>query len=328
MPMPAQPFPADWFLRARLKLRHMQLFLALDEHRNLHRAAASLNLSQPAASKLLGDLEDALGVMLFERHTRGVEPNWYGALMIRHARMILSELKEVGEELNALQAGHSGRVVVGTVSAPAVEFVTEAIDRVQRDHPRLRIGVEVENSDVLLDHVQHGRLDFALARPSKAQDPSIFEYEEVGEEALSFIVRDGHPLCGLGRPVALDDLLDARWALPPRGTLLRDRVDAMFRAAGLPEPRRVVESASPVFLMAMAARTESLTVLTSALGDIVRAPGTFTVLPFGTAFAVEPYGIVRLRERPLSPGAATLLDALRTAMRRAGADRGLIAGGS
>ena len=87
----------DWFLRVRLKLRHLQLFLALEEHRNLHRAAASLAISQPAASKLLGDLESQLGVTLFERHSRGVTPNWYGEIVIRHARSILSELHHAGE---------------------------------------------------------------------------------------------------------------------------------------------------------------------------------------------------------------------------------------
>src|SRR4051794_41408294 len=94
--MPFQSLPPNWFLRARLKLRHLQLFMALDEHRNLHRAAANLNLSQPAASKLLSDFEEALGFPLFERHARGIEPNRYGELMIRHARVILSELAVAG----------------------------------------------------------------------------------------------------------------------------------------------------------------------------------------------------------------------------------------
>ncbi|WP_207462675.1 LysR family transcriptional regulator [Azospirillum sp. SYSU D00513] len=315
--MSAKHFPADWFLRARLKLRHMQLFLALDDHRNLHRAAASLNLSQPAASKLLSDLEEALGVSLFDRHPRGIEPNWYGALMIRHARLILSELSEIGEELTALQAGHSGRVMIGTVTAPAVEYLAKAVDRVQQAHPRLRISVELEHSDVLLDHVQHGKLDFALARLSKAADPSNFLYEEIGDEEMSFLCRDGHPLLSLGRPVELEDLADQRWSLPPRGTLPRDRVDAMFRSAGLPAPERVIESVSPVMLAAMIVETDSVTVLSRAMAEFFQAPGRFAVLPFERRFALEPFGIVRLKGRPLSPGALTVLDEIRVAMRDA-----------
>src|SRR5688500_9349059 len=104
--MPHETLPPNWFLRARLKLRHLQLFMSLGEHRNLHRASASLIRSQPAASKLLGDFEEAFGFPLFERHARVIEPNWYGELMIRHARVILSELAVAGTELAALQAGH------------------------------------------------------------------------------------------------------------------------------------------------------------------------------------------------------------------------------
>lgn len=66
--------PTDWFMKVRLKLRHLQLFIALDELRNLHRAAERLGMSQPAASKLLGELENQLGLVLFDRHPRGIAP--------------------------------------------------------------------------------------------------------------------------------------------------------------------------------------------------------------------------------------------------------------
>ena len=114
------PLPHDWFMRVRLKLRHLQLFIALEDLRNLHRAAERLGMSQPAASKLLGELEGQLGLALFERHPRGITPNWYGETVIRHARGILSSLHQAGDELNALQAGSAGSVSVGTVMAPAV----------------------------------------------------------------------------------------------------------------------------------------------------------------------------------------------------------------
>src|SRR5882724_3421997 len=89
---PARPVLADWYLRSRLKMRQVRLLVALDEHRNMHRAAASLSVTQPAATRLLGDLEKLLGLRLFERSARGVTPNAYGESMVRHARMILSAL--------------------------------------------------------------------------------------------------------------------------------------------------------------------------------------------------------------------------------------------
>ena len=75
-----------WFIRARLKTRQLLLLVALAEEGNIHRAAQVLNMTQPAASKLLKDLEDALEVSLFDRLPRGMRPTWYGETMIRHTR--------------------------------------------------------------------------------------------------------------------------------------------------------------------------------------------------------------------------------------------------
>lgn len=315
--MTSQRFSANWFQRVRLKLRHLQLFAALDEHRNLHRAAASLNMSQPAASKLLGDLEETLGIELFDRHGRGVEPNWYGSLMIRHARMILSELQETGEELNALLAGHSGRVAIGTVMAPAVELVVPVISALTREHPNLKIAVAVETSDVLAERVHQGVMDFAIGRLPGRFDPSAFDYQEINSEELCFVCRDTHPLLRLNRPLNAADLADTTWILQPVGSLLRDRVEALFRTEGVRPPQRVIESASPVISLAMVAETDSVTVFARALAQVFSPSGCCTILPFHKRFSVEPYGIFWLKERPLSPGAHTVLAAVRAAAAQA-----------
>jgi DNA-binding transcriptional LysR family regulator len=313
--MPFQSLPPNWFLRGRLKLRHLQLFMALDEHRNLHRAAASLNLSQPAVSKLLGDFENALGFPWFDRHSRGIEPNWYGELMIRHARVILSELAVAGTELAALQAGHSGKVTVGTVMAPAVELIVPAVDAIRRRHPGLQIAVDVDTSPVLIDRLRQGQLDFAIARIPADTDPSPFVYEEIGDEELCFVCRSGHPLAALEK-VALEDLVGWTWVLQPRGSLLRRLVHAMFRGKGLPIPDQVVESASVVMSMAMIDKTDALSVTARALADLYCSTNRFSTLKFEKRFSVEPYGLVLTKDHPLSPGAQALLAAVRAALPR------------
>jgi DNA-binding transcriptional LysR family regulator len=68
----------NWFLKARLKTRQLLLLIALDDFRNIHRAADELNMTQPAASKQVKDLEEMLGVRLFDRLPRGMEPTLYG----------------------------------------------------------------------------------------------------------------------------------------------------------------------------------------------------------------------------------------------------------
>src|SRR5450631_3885935 len=88
----------------RLKSRQMLLLIALQEMRSLRKAAASLNMTQPTATKLLQDLEHAIGLPLFDRGRRGVQPTNYGEVMIRHARLVLADLDRTRLELEALSS--------------------------------------------------------------------------------------------------------------------------------------------------------------------------------------------------------------------------------
>src|SRR3954451_1495584 len=130
--------PPAWFARARLKLRHLQLLVALDEARNLNRAAQSLGITQPAASKLLAEIERMLGGPVFDRRPRGVEPNAHGEVLVRRARAVLVELEQAGAELNSLRDGTGGRAAIGAVTAPAVDAVARAVEAVQRATPALQ----------------------------------------------------------------------------------------------------------------------------------------------------------------------------------------------
>src|SRR5215470_15299243 len=111
---------AHWFIRARLKTRQLLLLVAIAEEGNIHRAAEVLNMTQPAASKLLKDLEDVLDVPLFERLPRGMRPTWYGEAMIRHARVALASLNHAHDEVEALKAGRFGSVGVGAITTPGL----------------------------------------------------------------------------------------------------------------------------------------------------------------------------------------------------------------
>ena len=103
---------ANPMTRGRLKTRHMVLLVHLDEQRSVLRAAKAANMTQPGASKLLNDLEESLGVRLFKRHARGIEPTQYGEIMTRHARSALAEMDRAQDELAALRSGLAGFLVM------------------------------------------------------------------------------------------------------------------------------------------------------------------------------------------------------------------------
>ncbi|HKJ95878.1 MAG TPA: LysR substrate-binding domain-containing protein [Gammaproteobacteria bacterium] len=302
--------PPDWFLRVRLKMRHLQLFVALDEHRNIHRAASTLGMSQPAASKLLGELENMLEVTLFERQPRGVVPNWYGEILIRHARIVLAELHNAGDELTALNSGHGGTATVGTVD-PAVSRLSCAIDRLHRRRPDLQFAVDVDVSHNLIDGLLEGQFDFVLARIPEEHSADIFLYEEIGEEDLCFVCRDGHPLCDR-ETVTIDELAHYTWAVQPHDGLLRQRVDALLLQRRARPPRQIVNTRSPLVSITLVDKSDVITVMSREVARFLCHPQRFHILPFPERISVKPYGLVRLRGRPLSPGATALMETFST----------------
>ena len=300
--------PADWFLRARLKMRHLQLFAALDEHRNIHRAAETLGMSQPAASKLLGELEYQLDVPLFERQPRGVEPNWYGEVLIRHSRAMLAELNNAGEELSALRNGNGGRAAVGTV-APGIALLGRSVEEVQREHPRVQIAIDINVSHMLVQGLAEGNYDFVLARIPDDISPKRFVYEEIGKENLCFVCRKQHPLADR-KSVTLRDMASFTWVLEPPDGLLRQRMNDLLLESGITPPQQIIDTRSVLVSMALIDRTDAITVISQGIVDLAFDPNRFHILPFSPALKLKPFGIVRLQGRKLSPGALQLIRTL------------------
>ncbi len=125
-------------IRKRLRLRHLQLIQALSETRSLRSAADQLAMTQPAATKALKELEDTVGVALFVRHARGMEPTVYGEAAMCYARVMFEDLDALREKLPAIEAGDIGKVRIGAVMAPAPDLLTRVIVELKEAHPRLR----------------------------------------------------------------------------------------------------------------------------------------------------------------------------------------------
>jgi DNA-binding transcriptional LysR family regulator len=306
------PLPPDWFARFRLKLRHLQLLAALDDSRNLNRAAEALGLTQPAASRLLAEIERMVGEPVFLRRPRGVEPNALGEILARRARTVLMDLAQAASELNGLRSGTGGALAIGAVTGPAVDIVGRAVEAVQDPRSRLQVTVEVDTSGPLIARLLEGRLDFVLARVPSEMGAEALVYREIGEEELCFLVRAGHPLLRR-RGLSLRDLRDCHWVLQPPGTLLRRRVDLLFMRLALPLPERVLNTSSVLLTLATLSRGDAIGVISASVAEVFAPKGQFRRLPplrDAPYLAVEPFGLIHLRERPLSPPAQRLFAAV------------------
>jgi DNA-binding transcriptional LysR family regulator len=302
---------SQWLLPARLRMRQLLLLATLGDEGNIHRAAEALHMSQPAASKLLKDLEDALDVPLFDRLPRGMSPTWYGEAMIRHARMALASLGEAREEVEALKAGRFGNASVGSITTAGISLLPGAIAMVKREYPSLHISMQIETSDVLLERLAQGKLDMIVARLFERHDKTNLRYEKLAEEPVSAIARRGHPLAR-AKKLKLAELVDAGWVVPPTGSVLRHRWELMFQEAGLDIPSNIVETTAILFITKLLQQTDFIAVVDRDLGAYYAEHGFVDVLPIQLSCSMDAFGIIRRTDRLLSPAARVLLQALRT----------------
>lgn len=247
---------------------------------------------------------------LFERRARGLEPNMYGEAFLRRVRVVLGELRHAGEEIAALLDGHSGAVVFGSIVVAGVGPVAQAIGLVTRRHPDIRIRIEVATSDQLLRQLAEGSLDFAIARVSEGNHRN-FDFEALAIEELCVICRKTHPLAGHRNKLRLADLAGQQWVLQFTDTPLRRAFNLCYLGRGLAPPEKVIECASHEVAAALVHETDALSVLARPVAEIYVASGRFAMLRLDERITMEPYGIVCRRSSDLSPGALSVLAAIR-----------------
>jgi DNA-binding transcriptional LysR family regulator len=306
------PTSTPWFVRARLKTRQLMLLVAIGDEGNIHRAAEILKVSQPSASKLLKDLEDVLGVSLFERLPRGMRPTWYGEVMIRHARIALSSLTRAGSELAALKTGRFGEVSVGAIIGPALCLLPQAVAIVAQEHPGLRVQIAVESSDVLIERLGQSKLDIMIGRLFETHDKTNLSYEILSDELVCAVVRPGHPM--LGNPaLILEQLEHVRWIVPPSGSVLRHRFELMFQEAGIGIPSQLIEASSITFITKMLQQSDCIAVVPTDIAGYYASYGMVAILPIQLSCTMDAFGIILRNDWLLSPAAKVLLTALRAA---------------
>ena len=305
----------SWFNASRLKTRHLLLLLHLYEQRSVVRAAEAANMTQPAASKLLAEMEDMLGVQLFERHARGVEPTWYGQVLIRRARSALSEIGRAHDEIAALRAGRMGQASIGTVVNPGTTLVPQAIATVKRDFPDILIRVEMDYSRPLVAKLLDGQLDIVIGRIMGPEGAGELDFEPLADEPHSVIVRTGHPLAQRSK-VSHADLVDYGWIMPPAASVLRTRLDSVFLEHGLSPPNSIVETSALPVIIHLLRQSDMLAALPAESVGPYLQTGQMLALPIDLGVRMDYFGIIRRRDQQLSPGAERVLGALRQAARQ------------
>lgn len=296
----------------RLKLRQLRLLIAVGQHGSIQNAARDLGISQPAATKMIQDLELDFEVTLFERTNRGVVPTVFGASLIRHGKLIFAQVSNAAQELDDLSEGNSGRVVVGTLLAASPGLLPNAIERLLQDRPKVAIKIVEGTNEVLMPALLSGEIDMVVGRlPSHRHRAKIVQ-EKFFDERVIAVTGTQHPLAGVAN-VSFEQLMPFGWILPPVETTLRRQADQYFVCQNQYVPSAAIESVSYLANRSLLRAHDFVGLMPAHVAALDIENGLLTQLDWVVPFGAGPVGVSYRGEQSLSPAGSSFLEALRTA---------------
>lgn len=285
---------------SRLKPSHLRLLLRIAETGKLQLAADDLAISQPAASRILAEIETDIGAAIFERMPRGMVPTGIGATFLRRASQILSEFDTLENELHMIRSGKAGKVRIGAVTGPAVGYVVPAIRHLRQTAPDVEVTVHVAPSAELARGLEERTFDFIIARLPAGHDATDLELTPARTERVALLVNKTHPLATT-RGCTLAMLRQHEWVMQDRGTPIRQAVERCFFLAGQALPAQISNSSSLLVALTMLAGSDVITPQAREVADLLTESGigaNLAVLDIADSITVEPYFVIRNRHHP------------------------------
>jgi DNA-binding transcriptional LysR family regulator len=301
--------PWDDRTKRRLKLRDLDILLTVIEMGSMGKAAGRLRISQPAISKAIVGLEDALGVKLLDRGRRGVVPTPYGLALAKRGVAIFNDLRQGVQDIDFLSDPTKGEIRIGATEPAAVAFVSPSIDRLSRKYPQTYFHVVTGDGGTLYKNLLDKSIEVAICR-MMGPLPKELAAEVVFYDSLVVLSSAKNPLTRR-RKLTLAELMDEPWALPPSDSFFSSLIDDVFRANGHQPPRSTVATLSEYMRNDLLATGRFLTVLPGFMLKTRGRHSQLKALPVTLPNARMPIGIITLKDRTLTPLAQVFIEAIR-----------------
>lgn len=296
----------------RIRLRHLHTFVAVAQQGTLGRAAETLNLSQPALSKTLNELEQLTGTRLFERGRLGAQLTVPGEQFLTHAVKVLDALNTAGQALNRKEDASADVVRVGALPTAALGILPAAIGRFHQQQKSTSLQVATMNNTMLLAGLKSGEIDLGIGRMSDPELMGGLNYELLFLESLKLVVRPGHPL--LQETITLSRVMEWPVVVSPKGTVPRQNAEALLQSQGCKMPAGCIETLSASLSRQLTVDYDYVWFVPSGAVKEDLRQATLVSLPVPTQSAGEPIGILTRVDIPLSTGSQMLIAAIRKSM--------------
>src|SRR5215470_13119422 len=259
--------------KRRLKLRDLDILTALIDTGTMGKAASRLNVSQPAVSKAIAELEAALGVRLVDRGRRGITPTPFGVALQKRSVAIFNDLRQSVQDIDFLSDPTKGEIRIGTTEPITAAMVTPCIDRLSRKYRGMSFHVTTGDTAGLYGELIERNVELVISRMMGVL-PDDLAAEVLFHDSLTVLTSARNPLTRR-RKLTLADLMNEPWALLPLDSLFGALVAEAFRASGHEPPRATVATLSNYLQDDLLATGRFLTVLPSFM---LKVPGRYPSL--------------------------------------------------
>jgi DNA-binding transcriptional LysR family regulator len=296
-------------VRRRLRLRDVDILLAVIQTGSMGKAAAALNMSQPAVSKAVAYLEHTLGVRLLDRSRQGVEPTPFGRALVKRGVAMFDELRQGVQDIASLSDPTVGEIRMGGSEHTISAIYSPVIRRLSEQHPRMSFHIVVGDLRTLSRDLEARHIDFLVSRMYRppSEEHSV---EMLFEDPLVVVTAPNNPLTRR-RKVTLAELLEEPWTLQPHENSFGAFAMDAFRAAGYTPPRITVATTSSNLRGDMLATGRYLSMVPRYWVLLPRRHPSLRVLPVEFPQTRLDVGIITLKHRSLSRAAELFIDSVR-----------------
>jgi DNA-binding transcriptional LysR family regulator len=284
--------------------------LAVAKSGSMGKAAADLAMSQPSVSKAIADVEHAIGLRLFDRSPRGIEPTIFGRALLDCGVAVFDELRQGVKQLEFLVDPEAGELQIGCSETLASGFVSVVVDRVSRRYPRATFHLVPSDATTLVNReLRQRNVELVIAGTSALKlEPDITVETLFSDRFVVMTSPDSK--WSRRRKLTLAELADASWVLPPPDSIPGRHIARTFAGAGLEPPRAHMISFSLPLHHQLLATGRFVTMLPLSMlryGKHLPLKLLSVALPENE----YPTGAITLMKRTLSPLAQIFLDCAR-----------------
>ena len=284
-------------------VRQLQVFAAVARHLNFARASEELHLTAPAVSMQVRDLENVLGLPLFDRGGRKVCLTMPGEYFLVHARRVLGSLRDAEDLVARLRSVQTGRLAIGMLST-AKYFLPRLLTGFVQTHPGVEVNLTEGNRQALVESLQRNELDIAImGRPPKELDTRA---EPFAGHPLGIVASPHHPLASLDA-VSADALADQPFIIRESGSGTRAAMEAYFQQHRIAPPR-IMEMPSNETIKQAVIANMGLSFLSLHTVALELRSGLLAVLKLEGLPLMRQWHLVRARAKTLTPLASAFRD--------------------